>query len=475
MKRSTRVTPKAILLGILLAGSATGAHAQTTDEKIAALEARIAELSGQIADLKASTTTAINDVRSQSQAVAPTLANGRPGLQSADGSQKFAIRTVVQFDAASYRERGGTTDLNSGTNFRRARLGVEGTVARDWNYNLTGEFGGSGSEAPVLNAAWVEYVGWRPFGLTNPLRFRLGAYATPTGLEDATSNTEGLFLERPAAAEMVRNLAGGDGRSSIGVFANGDHWYASGVLTGDVVGVSAFDEQYGYLARVAFNPLYSPDYAVHIGATVQGILQPADTAAGALTTTQVQLRERPELRVDGARLVDTGLINADGLTAWGGELGAQYRNLYVAGEAFKIDVDRLGAFDPTFHGWYVQGVWTLTGEAHSWAAASGGFRGIRPSKTFDPANGGWGAWEIAARYSVLDLNDNAGVLATATPAGGIRGGEQKISTLGLNWYPNNVFRFQLDYQQVRVDRLNSAGAQVGQDANVVSLRSQFSY
>ena len=437
MAKQTPTTLRAALIGALLAGAATPALAQsapqTTDEKIAALEARIAELSGQIADLKASTTTAINDVRSQSQAVAPAIANGRPTLQSADGSQKFAIRTVVQFDAAAYNERGGTTDLNSGTNFRRARLGVEGTFAKDWNYNLTGEFGGSGSEAPALNAAWVEYAGFRPFGLTNPLRIRLGAYATPTGLEDATSNTEGLFLERPAAAEMVRNLAGGDGRSSIGVFANGDHWYGSAVLTGDVVGnTGSFDEQYGYLARVAFNSLYSPDYAVHIGASVQGILQPADTAAGALTTTQVQLRERPELRVDGTRLVDTGLINADGLTAWGGELGAQYKNLYFAGEAFKIDVDRLGAFDPTFHGWYVQGAWTLTGEAHSWAAANGGFRGIR-------------------------------------------GGEQKISTLGLNWYPNNVFRFQLDYQQVRVDRLNSAGAEVGQDANVVSLRTQFSY
>jgi phosphate-selective porin OprO/OprP len=466
------------LIVALLSSVATGALAQTqtTEEKIAALEARLAEVTEQIADLKASTGAAISDVRTQVNATPVTLANGRPTIATADGTQKFAIRAIVQFDGAAYHERGGTTDLSSGTNVRRARLGVEGTFAKDWNYALTGEFGGSGSEAAVLNQGYVEYAGLKPFGLVNPIRLRLGAYATPTGLEDATNNGDTLFLERPAIAELVRNFAGGDGRDSFGAFANGDHWYTSATLTGSVVGtVAEFDEQYGYLARVAFNPLYSPDYAVHIGANIQGILQPADTAPGGAVVTQVQLRERPELRVDGTRLVDTGLINADGLVAYGAELGASYKNFYIAGEAFKIKVNRLGAFDPSFDGWYVQGAWTLTGENHPWVAANGGFRGIRPAKIFDPANGGWGAWEIAARYSDLNLNDREGPLGTATPAGGIRGGEQKITTVGLNWYPNNVFRFLLDYQWVNVDRLNAAGAQVGQDANVVALRSQFAF
>jgi phosphate-selective porin OprO/OprP len=189
----------------------------------------------------------------------------------------------------------------------------------------------------------------------------------------------------------------------------------------------------------------------------------------------VQLRERPELRVDGTRLVDTGLINSDGLTAYGLEFGAQYKNFLVASEGFKIDVDRIGAFDPSFSGWYVLGSWTLTGENHPWNAANGGFRGVRPTKIFDPSAGTWGAWEIAARYSVLDLNDTEGAAGSVTPIGGIRGGKQDITTIGLNWYPNNVFRFLLDYQWVRVNRLNSAGAQVGQDADVVSLRSQFAF
>ncbi|MDZ4372084.1 MAG: porin, partial [Phenylobacterium sp.] len=104
-----------------------------------------------------------------------------------------------------------------------------------------------------------------------------------------------------------------------------------------------------------------------------------------------------------------------------------------------------------------------------------GFKGIKPAKAFNPADGAWGAVQIAARYSVLDLNDGAGVAGAATPAGGIRGGEQTIASVVLNWHPNTVYRFQLQYQTVDVDRLNAAGVEVGQDADIISLRSQVAF
>jgi phosphate-selective porin OprO/OprP len=63
----------------------------------------------------------------------------------------------------------------------------------------------------------------------------------------------------------------------------------------------------------------------------------------------------------------------------------------------------------------------------------------------------------------------------APPVGGIRGGVQKITTIGLNWYPNPVIRFLLDYQWIRVNRLNATGGPFGEDVDVVSLRSQFAF
>ncbi len=468
------------LVAVLMTGVASSAMAQTADERIAALEARLAAMSGELAALKTATAKTDQDLKKQAAAPATQLAltGGRPMLSTVDGTQKFAIRAVGQFDAASYDEHSNdpaANDLNSGTNFRRARLGIEGAFAKDWNYNLTGEFGGSGAEAAQLNQAYVEYVGWKPFGPKTLVRLRIGAWPTPTGLEDGTHYTEGLFLERAAVAELVRNIAGGDGRSGVGVLANGERWYGSAVLTGAVVGTTGeYDEQSGYIARLAFNPLGDKDWGLHVGANLQGVLHAADTGAGATTTKILRLRERPELRVDGTRLVDTGNINADGATAYGLELGGFYRNVQVSAETFQVDVDRIGAFDPSFGGWYVQGAWTLTGESHVWTAATGGFKTVKPAKPFD-GKGGWGAWELAGRYSVLDLNDGAGARGVAAPAGGIRGGEQKITTVGVNWYPNTVFRFQAQYQKVTIDRLSAAGAQVGEDVDTLSLRSQFAF
>ena len=470
---------RASTLAVLLASISTSAMAQTSDERIAALEAKIAALTGELSDLKTETKKANQDI-SKKLATTATISNARPMINSADGSQKFALRGLLQFDAADYNARSnvpGRNDFNSGSNFRRARIGIEGTFAKDWNYNLTGEFGGGGGvEATQLIGAFIEYTGFKPLGDNTMFRVRVGGWATPTGLEDATLNTESLFLERPAVAEMVRGLAGGDARSGIGILANGERWTGTAVFTGGVVGnTGEFDEQTGYIARFAVAPVMGKDYAVHVGANIQGILTPADTGAGLTKVKQLRLRERPELRVDGTRLVDTGALNASGLTAYGAELGGYYKNLQVSAEAFRVDLDRVGGFNPSFSGWYVQGAWTLTGESHAWTSATGGFRGIRPARNFSPADGTWGAIEIAARYSILNLNDHEGVAGRAAPVGGIRGGEQSIATLGLNWYPNAVYRFQAQYQHVEIDRLSTTGLQVGEDVDIVSVRSQLAF
>lgn len=499
----------AFILGassLALMSTATAQEAQapppdSREARIQELEQRLQALEGQLQDLKASTTSDTRDVRRiQSEAPVVTLNNARPQIATADGKNRFAVRGVFQFDAATYEQdspnpdnrRAGADategpnarDLNAGTNFRRARLGVEGTVAGDWNYALTAEYGGSGTESAQLQQAYVEYAGWKPLGLTNPLRIRAGAFAPPTGLEDATSSNDALFLERAAPADLVRGIAGGDGRTGFGLYANGERWNTSAVFTGALIGNTGdFDEQFGLVGRADALVLKSLDYGVHVGANFNAVLEPSDRVAGPGVGTGTRLRERPELRVDGTRLVDTGGLNAEKVYAYGAELGAQYKSLYLAGEYNTITVERFGAAgDLDFSGWYVQGSWILTGEARRWAPATGGFGAVRPTKPFDLKAGEWGAWELAARYSTLDLNDNEGVAGFATPANGVRGGEQDITSLGLNWFPNNVVRFQLQVQDVSVERLNpgtvglaTVGAQIGQDYQAVALRNQVAF
>ncbi|HEY5410001.1 MAG TPA: porin [Caulobacteraceae bacterium] len=462
------------------------------EARLERLQAEVEALSSEVNELKSelgSNTTEVKQIQKAEvadEASAPkvTFPDGRPTISSPDGKFKVALRTLVQFDAAHYDVSPLTAanNLSSGTDFRRARLGLDFTAFGDWNGAIWGEFGGRGAEAPVLNQAWIEYAGWRTKDFA--ARFRIGAYSTAANLEDGTGASEQLFAERATVSELQRGIAGGDGRSSIGAFFNGKSWYFGGVLTGDVVGAPAaaeFGESEGYIVRAAFDPLHGKDYDVHVGANVSGVLKPANTSGTPGTTAEsIRLRERPETSVDdnSTRLVDTGAIASDGMTTYGLEGGASWKSLYLAGEWTHFDVDRTSAgspFNPSFSGWYVQGSWTLTGERRVWSSSAGGFRGIRPRNNFDPANGAWGAWELAARYSVLDLNDDAGLAGVATPLGGIRGGEQKVTSVGINWYPNPVFKFLLDFQNADVDRLSATGAQIGENVKIYTLRSQFAF
>ncbi len=65
----------------------------------------------------------------------------------------------------------------------------------------------------------------------------------------------------------------------------------------------------------------------------------------------------------------------------------------------------------------------------------------------------------------------------------MRGGDQRIISLGINWYPNSVLKFMLQAQNVQISRLNGATAappiaangSLGQAFNTVALRSQISF
>lgn len=478
--------------------------------RIQALEDEVNALQAQISDLKAATSANFKDVRDQaSSQTAVTLPNGRPSLASADARFTANLHSVIQFDAANYfqREPGPTSvdlrrggaagdtaharDLNSGTNFRRARLGMDGKVFGDFDYNVLLDFGGGGGaeDAGRIQELWLQYSGWKPW------HFRIGAFAPLEGLEDANSTNGMPFLERPAPVDVARGLAGGDYRTGAQAWANGDHWLVSGAVTGNLVSTinstgsatgQNFDEQLGLVGRLAATPLHGADWLVHVGVNGSYVARVADaagpdTAAGRYT---IQFRERPELRVDGTRLVDASAIEAKHAYTGGLELAAQKKNFYIEGEAFRYGLERRNSLlpDPHFSGFYVEGSWILTGETRRYNPATASFDAPPVTNGFNGKDK-WGALEAALRYSDLDLNYDQGSQAAATPADGVRGGEQKIWTAGLNWYLNPVVRFMLDFQDVTIERLSPnavtfltpVGAQVGQHYHAVALRSQLAF
>jgi phosphate-selective porin OprO and OprP len=444
-------------------------------------------------------------------AATASIAGGRPAIQSSDGAFTASLLGVMQFDAADYKQatpgptstdlrRGATAsdtaharDLSSGTNFRRARIGLGGKVFSDFEYTILYEYGGAGEEdAGHVQELWVQYSGLRPF------HARVGAFPPSIGLEDQGSTNGMPFLERPAPADIARSLAGGDFREAGELVANTDRWYASAAVTGRLVGVvnasgsgvsQPYDSQLGWVGRAAFIPFKGKDYLVHLGVHGSYVEHPADAggpdASASAARYPLDLRERPELRVDGTRLIDTGSIDAAHGYTVGGEFAATWRNLFLQGEYDQVGIERrLSTLpNPTFPGWYVEGSWILTGEQRRYNTGNFAFDGPPVRHNFDPRRGQFGALELALRYSDENLNFRAGQAGAAPSKEAVRGGEQRIFTAGLNWYLNPVVRFMFDYQHVMVDRLSPdaltfmtpVGAEIGQTYDVLAMRSQLAF
>jgi phosphate-selective porin OprO/OprP len=458
----------------------SGTSAQSaSDAKIQQLEQDIQDLNAQVQDLKRSTADQYTDVQNQQAKGAKfTIKNGRPTFT--DGDFTFALRSLVQYDSAYYGEGKlpAGTDFSSGNTFRRARFGFEGTAFSDWSYTFIYDFGGSGTEGSTIASAYIQYNG------LGPVHVRVGAFPPPESLDDTTSAGDLLFLERSQPADVARSVAGADGRDAASIFYYDDSAFAALSYTGGVVGdaASGFDDQQAAVGKFAYRFNFGEDENLVLGADTTYVFKFADAVAGGGTPTALRLRERPELNVDsnntsGIRLIDTGSISADSYWQWGLEAAGNVKNLYAQGGYFGYEANRHASTlaDPNFDGWYLQASWVLTGESKQYRPDIGAYTIPKPKENFSFDKGGLGAWEIAARYSDLDLNYHAGAPGTAILPEAIRGGNQRIWSAGLNWYPNPVLRFMLDYQHVNVSRLNSTGGDLGATLDDVSLRLQVAF
>jgi phosphate-selective porin OprO/OprP len=504
MKKAYTIFAGLLLSGVSIAAlSGPAFAADARDERIKALEQKLDALIGeikslkqeqaadkaandtltnQVVDLKRGQAAAIADVQTQKAADPKfTFANGRPTFSSPDGKSTVAIRTLLQYDATHFSQnnRGASgTDLNSGSNFRRARIGIDGKALGDWSYSFLYDLGGSGTEGSRVSDAYIQYDGIAPF------HFRVGAFATPQGIEDQTSTSGLLFLERAGPADLARSIAGADGRKNIlSIIAYENDYYGAITWSAARAGDAAvFDQQQAAVGRLSYRVFKDQDTNVIVSANGSYVFKTADTAAGPAGPSAITFQEGPENTVDGTRLISTGGINARKAYVWGIETAGNWKSFYGQGGYFGYGISRRASTlpNPNFNGWYAQGSWILTGETRGYNTTTATFDAPRPAKAFDFVKGtGYGAWELTARYSVVDLNYLQGAAGTALVAatGGIRGGKQEGFTGGINWYPNSVLRFLVNYQHLNIDRLATVAPfqNIGQKVDVITGRAQLAF
>ena len=482
---------------------------QDRDTRLKTLEQEVQDLSSQIDDLKRSSSAQYQDIQDKKATEAKVkIDNGRPTISSGDGKFTASIRGLAQLDWGTYMQsRASATlpaaygpDLSSGANFRRVYLGVQGKLFGDWSYNLNFDFGGSGgTEAPGhIQSVYLQYDGLAPFA------FRAGAYPAPSNLEDSTSSGDTIFLERNAPSDLQRNIAGGDGRDAVSILYLGDQLFGALSYTGNKVQESGsiFGEQESVVGRGSYLVYSDPDIHWLIGANGTYVFRPQGALArnaafpgGAPNGTAPKtfsLSDPPELTIDenGLKLVNTTALSADHVSQWGLETAGNFDNLYGQAGYYDFEVERAPeAFSvftasgtssaklvqpksDAFHGWYLQAAWTITGEQRTYNTATGAFQPPKPDHPLDLESGDLGAFELAGRYSDLDLNDHTSDAATvvtnwtgaAPPApqsktytfyNTVRGGDQRIWTATLNWYPVNAIKLALQYQLIGISRLQS--------------------
>lgn len=310
-----------------------------------------------------------------------------------------------------------------GFEFRRSRLVFEGTVYDRIQFKAEYDFAGGDAD---FNDVWIGLA-------TDAGLLQFGHMKEPFSIEGLTSANWLPFVERALPIEAFwpsRN-------SGVGFSGGNDvvNFGAGAFYDADDFGTSSDEDNVNLTARVAFRPLYADGGArlVNLGVSATRKERAAD----------LRFNARPEAHLSG-RFVDTLTFPADGATILDGEFAAVAGPFWAVAEYLVADVDAPAVGDPSFDGAYVSAGWYLTGEHRAFKASSGIFDRLKPATNFG-GEGGNGAWEIAARWSTIDLTD-----------AGVAGGEQDNLALALNWYLNPVTRMMLDWVHADVDRVGEA-------------------
>ena len=477
-------------IGILAAG-AISAKAATLEQ----LEAAIADLQQQVKEAKAAAAAA--------QAAAASAGGsdldlkikwkGAPEFSSGDGKFKMKIRGRLQADYNDIDQDfpiTGRPDV-SAAEFRRARLGVEGVVFYTVEYKFEIDF--ANDEVSVKDA-YLEYT-----GLAEDLGLRFGNFKTFNTLNDMTSSRFITFMERAALVEAW----GFDRQIGAAAIYAKDHYTLSAGIFGPPVSIEEdfLEDVKTGAARVTWAPINRDVNGVHqvlhLGASWRyrenaehlrsGSNGPTGQVSNPFADQLFRYRARGADLHLADRFVSTPQI-FDRDTFWGLEGAVIWGPWYAAGEYTELEADILRASfgantgffgsDPTYTGWYAETGWFLTGETMSYKHGEFGRIKVKNPVIGGGHGTGWGAWQIAGRYDVLDLTDKAQTIqgnpVINPPSTSAQNctlcGEQNTWTIGVNWWLNDYTRFQFNYSESDINGgpllfTNAAGQAVSANGN----------
>jgi phosphate-selective porin OprO/OprP len=352
------------------------------------------------------------------------------------------INGRVHFDSRAYAYDEDYNGVSSGTgsdtfDIRRARIGVK---AKFLDY-YSGEVvvNGTGS-APILDVAYLNVAWWKP------AQIRVGQFKMPFSMEQLTSSNNIDFIERSFVDSLIP-------AKEIGAMLHGTPVpglnygvaFSNGNGQNGVENDASVDDK-EIIGRVALNIAElagSKDWLFHTGlAYSKGDVSKA-SGLGITGRTEARgatfLTGLPGVGLNNAtenNEIDRSRLGLEGAVAYGPfKLQTQWvTNSFDYNPAAGVSVDE------DVEAFYVQALWTITGESQVTRYKDGAFSGLKPTKNFDAKTFSGGAWEAGIRYSHFDASDFRSVAGT-----GLGFLEADAWTAGLKFVPNSHVRFMLDY------------------------------
>jgi phosphate-selective porin OprO/OprP len=458
-------------------------------------------------------------------------------LESANGRNSIQLTGRMHLD---YRQNSldlyNTIDNDRDTasaadawSLRRARLGVKGTFAKDFKYEIVGNLPGTAT----IDVGFVDYAKFPA------MQLRMGKFKQPFNLEEQTSSNNIDFMER----SYVNQIAPA---KKIGAMIYGEpvkgFTYAASTYSMNDTELDQTGDKANFAGRTTLNAAElsgNKDAIMHVG--LAGFaneynVQPTTSSGTIETTKSAQTRANVlAFRTPGQGLNSIFRAQIGGLGA--GDIQqsaisnqtAQVKSNAVGLEgAFALKNFKLQGefarsnFKGSYNGaqesidldakmYYGEVMWFATGEKYSDAYKAGAFGSIKPINNFDLDNNQWGALEFglrAERYTVDSIdasyssgsgstlplgtrvqgtsNCNGSGMKDATTEATIDGCKSTATTItaGLKWILNPNAMIKLNFSRTNFGDdfkwydINNGSANDGRTLNkenLLMMRTQYTF
>ena len=438
------------------AHAADGSELSSLRDQVRALEQQLKILARQI-EIKDEAAADSARKTAISTADAAGFSAGSP-----DKSFRLNFRVLGQADGRAFLSKktipGTTTAIAQDTFLlRRIRPIFAGTVGNLYEFAIVPEFAGGDAttSSPVIQDAWLSAK------LSPAFALKAGKFTTPIVLEPGSNRA---FIESPFVNTLAPNRdLGVEALGALNDYVD----YRLGAYNGQRNNTAGFvrdgDNDKVVAGRLTVSPFrgrfsFFEPLSLGLGFSVG---RDKGTAGSALQNPVTNAQQS---------LLNFGTLTADGRHyRLSPSMGLYSGSWSFVGEyIWEKQTLRQGAvlFDAANTAWRANVGYVITGEDST-------ARGVAPRDDFKPGTGGWGAFELVARASGLDFDDDlflpakgnlANFLTNANATGA------KAYGAGVNWFLSRNLTLLVNYEYTTF-----SGRTTRPDEQAVFTRAQINF